>query len=177
MEKKALGRGLDALLPTGRNTADPERGDVQELRLEAVVPNRFQPRQQFSEVELAELTASLKQNGLLQPILVRRKGDGIYELSRLLRGQGGTELKLDDATKIVSSRLGRDRFRCDRCERMGVKCVTWLMGAYCNGLARTGDRVDSPLCAVCLERVGGVGKNVAVWALMGAIGGLMKRRK
>ena len=80
MEKKALGRGLDALLPTGRSTADPERGDVQELRLESVVPNRFQPRQQFSEVELAELTASLKQNGLLQPILVRRKGDGIYEL-------------------------------------------------------------------------------------------------
>ena len=80
MEKKALGRGLDALLPTGRTTAEPERGDVQELRLESIVPNRFQPRQQFSEVELAELTASLKQNGLLQPILVRRKGDGIFEL-------------------------------------------------------------------------------------------------
>ncbi|MCK6493921.1 MAG: ParB/RepB/Spo0J family partition protein [Nitrospira sp.] len=60
--------------------ADPERGDVQELRLDSIVPNRFQPRQQFSEVELAELTASLKQNGILQPILVRRKGDGIYEL-------------------------------------------------------------------------------------------------
>ncbi|MBV6469959.1 MAG: Stage 0 sporulation protein J [Nitrospirae bacterium] len=80
MEKKALGRGLDALLPTGRPVADPERGDVQELRLDSIVPNRFQPRQQFSEVELAELTASLKQNGILQPILVRRKGDGIYEL-------------------------------------------------------------------------------------------------
>ncbi|HVG01880.1 MAG TPA: ParB/RepB/Spo0J family partition protein [Nitrospira sp.] len=80
MEKKALGRGLDALLPTGRTTAEPERGDVQELLLESIVPNRFQPRQQFSEVELAELTASLKQNGLLQPILVRRKGDGIFEL-------------------------------------------------------------------------------------------------
>ncbi len=80
MEKKALGRGLDALLPTSRATAEPERGDVQELRLESIVPNRFQPRQQFSEVELAELTASLKQNGLLQPILVRRKGDGIFEL-------------------------------------------------------------------------------------------------
>ena len=80
MEKKALGRGLDALLPVGRTTAEPERGDAQELRLESIVPNRFQPRQQFSETELAELTASLKQNGLLQPILVRRKGDGIFEL-------------------------------------------------------------------------------------------------
>ena len=80
MEKKALGRGLDALLPVGRTTAEPERGDTHELQLESIVPNRFQPRQQFSETELAELTASLKQNGLLQPILVRRKGDGIFEL-------------------------------------------------------------------------------------------------
>ncbi|MBX3236140.1 MAG: ParB/RepB/Spo0J family partition protein [Nitrospiraceae bacterium] len=80
MEKKALGRGLDALLPTAKTTADPERGDTQELRLEAIVPNRFQPRQSFSEVELAELTASIKQSGVLQPILVRRKGDGIFEL-------------------------------------------------------------------------------------------------
>lgn len=80
MEKKALGRGLDALLPTGKSSVEPERGDVQELRLEAIVPNRYQPRQQFSELELTELTASLKQNGLLQPILVRRKGDGIFEL-------------------------------------------------------------------------------------------------
>lgn len=80
MEKKALGRGLDALLPAAKTTADPERGDTLELRLEAIVPNRFQPRQSFSEVELAELTASIKQSGVLQPILVRRKGDGIFEL-------------------------------------------------------------------------------------------------
>ncbi len=80
MEKKALGRGLDALLPTAKTTVDPERGDTLELRLEAIVPNRFQPRQSFSEVELAELTASIKQSGVLQPILVRRKGDGIFEL-------------------------------------------------------------------------------------------------
>ena len=81
MEKKALGRGLDALLPAvTRPVAEPDRGDVQELRLDSVVPNRYQPRQQFSEAELVELAQSLKQNGLLQPILVRRKGDGIFEL-------------------------------------------------------------------------------------------------
>lgn len=81
MEKKALGRGLDALLPAAtRPVVEPNRGDVQELRLDSVVPNRYQPRQQFSEAELVELAQSLKQNGLLQPILVRRKGDGIFEL-------------------------------------------------------------------------------------------------
>lgn len=81
MEKKALGRGLEALLP---HTAKPESTystqDVQELLLEHIIPNRYQPRTTFSEDELSQLAESIKQNGLLQPILVRRRGDGIYEL-------------------------------------------------------------------------------------------------
>ena len=80
MEKKALGRGLDALLPSAKPASMPELPEVQHLRIDAIVPNRYQPRQTFAPQELAELTASLKQSGLLQPILVRRKGDGIYEL-------------------------------------------------------------------------------------------------
>jgi len=80
MEKKALGRGLDALLPATKPVSMLESSDVQHLRVDAIVPNRYQPRQTFSPQELAELTVSLKQSGLLQPILVRRKGDGIYEL-------------------------------------------------------------------------------------------------
>lgn len=80
MEKKALGRGLDALLPAIKPVSMTELPDVQHLRIDAIVPNRYQPRQSFSSQELAELTTSLKQSGLLQPILVRRKGDGIYEL-------------------------------------------------------------------------------------------------
>lgn len=80
MEKKALGRGLEALLPTTKPAPMPELPEVQHLRLDAIVPNRYQPRQTFSSQELAELAASLKQTGLLQPVLVRRKGDGMYEL-------------------------------------------------------------------------------------------------
>ena len=80
MEKKALGRGLDALLPATKPASISELSEVQSLKVDAIVPNRYQPRQMFSPEELAELTASLKQSGLLQPILVRRKGDGIYEL-------------------------------------------------------------------------------------------------
>lgn len=80
MEKKALGRGLDALLPTIKPAPLPDVPEVQHLSLDAIVPNRYQPRQTFSPQELAELAASLKQSGLLQPVLVRRKGDGMYEL-------------------------------------------------------------------------------------------------
>ena len=80
MEKKALGRGLDALLPAAKPVSMPELPEVQHLLVDSIVPNRYQPRQAFPSQELAELTASLKQSGLLQPILVRRKGDGLYEL-------------------------------------------------------------------------------------------------
>ena len=80
MEKRALGRGLDALLPTTKPAPMPELPEVQHLSVAAIVPNRYQPRQTFSPQELAELAASLKQSGLLQPVLVRRKGDGMYEL-------------------------------------------------------------------------------------------------
>ena len=80
MEKKALGRGLDALLPAAKPASITELPEVQHLRVDAIVPNRYQPRQTFPTQELAELTALLKHSGLLQPILVRRKGDGMYEL-------------------------------------------------------------------------------------------------
>ncbi|MCP9469789.1 MAG: ParB/RepB/Spo0J family partition protein [Nitrospira sp.] len=80
MEKKALGKGLDALLPSLPGTHPVEGSDIQYLRVEDIVPNRYQPRQHFSPEELAELAASIHETGMLQPIMVRRKGDGIFEL-------------------------------------------------------------------------------------------------
>jgi hypothetical protein len=76
-----------------------------------------------------------------------------------------------------AGRLGRDRYRCARCQRLGVKCLTWLAGGYCNGLARAseGGGWDKPLCASCNDRVGEVGRTVVGWSLIGAFGGLFKR--
>jgi hypothetical protein len=75
-------------------------------------------------------------------------------------------------------RLDRDRYKCARCERLGVKCLTWLAGGYCNGLARADvGRIDKPLCASCNDRVGEVGRTVIGWSLVGAFGGLLKPRK
>ena len=80
MEKKALGRGLEALLPISGVKTLLEDKEIQELPIEHIIPNRYQPRREFSDSELVELAESVKQNGLLQPILVRRKGDGFFEL-------------------------------------------------------------------------------------------------
>lgn len=81
MEKKALGKGLEALLPTVHfKEPAPQHADVQEVPLSQIIPNRYQPRTTFSEYEILELSESIKKNGLIQPIMVRRKGDGVYEL-------------------------------------------------------------------------------------------------
>ncbi|TMQ30942.1 MAG: ParB/RepB/Spo0J family partition protein [Nitrospirae bacterium] len=103
MEKKALGRGLDALLPPIKKLASmPELQDVQHLRVDAIVPNRYQPRQAFPLQGLEELSASLKQSGLLQPILVRRKGDGIYELiSGERRWRAAKEAGLETIQSVI----------------------------------------------------------------------------
>lgn len=102
MEKKALGRGLDALLPPIKLASMPESQDVQRLRVDAIVPNRYQPRQAFPLQGLEELSASLKQSGLLQPILVRRKGDGIYELiSGERRWRAAKEAGLETIQSVI----------------------------------------------------------------------------
>lgn len=80
MEKKALGKGLDALLPPARMARAEDTADVQRIAVDQIVPNRYQPRQTFLQQELAALTASIKESGVIQPIMVRRKGDGTYEL-------------------------------------------------------------------------------------------------
>jgi hypothetical protein len=75
-------------------------------------------------------------------------------------------------------RFTRDRYKCARCQKLGVKCMTWLTGGYCNGLARASEGVmDKPLCALCNQRVGEVGRSVISWGIMGALGGLLKPRK
>lgn len=81
MEKKALGRGLEVLLPTRSAGGVRVSGEaIQLVPVTKIIPNRFQPRQLFGEGELDALAESIKQNGILQPLLVRRTGDGIFEL-------------------------------------------------------------------------------------------------
>lgn len=72
--RPALGRGLSALLP-GAAPPPLRQSPLLEVEIGQVTPNRFQPRRQFSEESLAELAASIKEHGLLQPILVSQKGE------------------------------------------------------------------------------------------------------
>jgi len=98
MARKALGKGLEALIPTeqapaasvkpeipgaGAGVVEPrEDGDghgVRTLRIEEIRANPWQPRSEVAEEALGELAASIQARGLLQPVVVRRTDDG-YEL-------------------------------------------------------------------------------------------------
>jgi len=71
--KQALGRGLSALLP-GREDV-PRETYAREVEVGRLVPNRFQPRRDFSEAGLAELAASIREQGVIQPIVVTPRGE------------------------------------------------------------------------------------------------------
>ncbi|MCJ7830819.1 MAG: ParB/RepB/Spo0J family partition protein, partial [Desulfobacterales bacterium] len=70
-KKLALGRGLDALLPSSSTPESPSK-EFFRCETDLIRPNRYQPRRKFSEAELAELAQSIKAQGILQPLLVRR---------------------------------------------------------------------------------------------------------
>ncbi len=86
MKRPALGRGLDALIPgadmpEGRidTSSEAGRGKIAEIPLEKIVANKYQPRQSFDAARLAELAESIKEQGVIQPIVVRPV-DGLYEI-------------------------------------------------------------------------------------------------
>jgi ParB family transcriptional regulator, chromosome partitioning protein len=83
VKKRALGRGLDALLgaePLGPApqpaAATPHAAEIRKIPFVRLRPNPYQPRRHFSDEGLAELSQSIRVNGILQPIVARQRGDG-----------------------------------------------------------------------------------------------------
>jgi len=79
LKKKVLGRGLEALISQELKETVSEVERVKELNIDEIEPNPNQPREHFDEASLKELAQSIKKNGILQPVVVRRKGRR-YEL-------------------------------------------------------------------------------------------------
>src|SRR5436305_13541146 len=77
MGKRGLGRGLEALLST---SLEQEDATLRELPLGQIRANPYQPRSSFDERTLDELTSSVQEHGILQPVIVKRAGVGSYEL-------------------------------------------------------------------------------------------------
>lgn len=74
--KPALGKGLSALIPEKK----VDTKDVRELKIDAIVPNEYQPRRIFNDKTLNELVASIKEKGVIQPVIVRKTAGSVYQL-------------------------------------------------------------------------------------------------
>ena len=74
IQRRALGRGLDALLPA-IPAAAPIRDGVQHIELSRIDPNPFQARQHFDQEKLRELAQSIKNHGVMQPVVARANGE------------------------------------------------------------------------------------------------------
>jgi len=83
-QRTGLGKGLESLIPTGGKSAPASfkagGGGVQQVAVDAIRPNPRQPRIHINEEELAELAASIREHGVIQPLIVRPKPDGTFTL-------------------------------------------------------------------------------------------------
>ncbi len=75
--KPALGKGLSALIP---DKGKAPTKDIPELSLKSIIPNEYQPRRIFNDAPLNELVASIKEKGVIQPVIVRKSANNIYQL-------------------------------------------------------------------------------------------------
>ena len=81
VKKPGLGRGLDVLLSSAREAATrPDETLLKKLPVEKIKPGAYQPRMYFDPEALQELADSIKAQGMVQPVVVRRLSDGSYEL-------------------------------------------------------------------------------------------------
>src|SRR6266849_1323910 len=78
-QKKVLGRGLGALIPQ-RGDVDPLRDGLAQIPITQITPNPYQPRKAFNEASIEELARSVREHGIVQPIVVTRTSDSHYRL-------------------------------------------------------------------------------------------------
>lgn len=89
IKKRGLGRGLDALLDASKSTNNQETSQLaasKEVAIEKLSPSEFQPRRHFAAEALNELAASIEQQGLMQPLVVRQK-EGVFGEYEIIAGE------------------------------------------------------------------------------------------
>ncbi|HHX50363.1 MAG TPA: ParB/RepB/Spo0J family partition protein [Clostridia bacterium] len=108
--KRALGKGLQALFPpTPAFQEGVYEGRVVELQIDQIEPGTFQPRQKFDQEKLQELASSIKEHGVVQPIVVRRLPEGEYRIvAGERRWRACKQLKLATIPAIIKDYSDRE---------------------------------------------------------------------
>lgn len=104
MSKNKLGRGLSALLPEKNSTTSVESG-LQTIAIEKITTNPYQPRIIFKAESILELANSIKENGLIQPIVVRKKDNGFELISGERRLRAAKQLGHNSIPAIIKEQI------------------------------------------------------------------------
>jgi ParB family chromosome partitioning protein len=112
---RGLGRGLDVLLPTRkeppRGTGQAhEQGNVFDCPIEKIVPQKGQPRQHFDRDRLEELAESIRQHGLIEPLIVRKRGEEYELIAGERRWRAAQRAGLREVQVVVRDASARDAF-------------------------------------------------------------------
>jgi len=106
--KRGLGRGLSALMAdvvpesVQRDSSSEVSTGLQMLPIELIVPNAQQPRKRFAESELEDLTISISEKGIIQPLIVRPTSDGLYQIvAGERRWRGAQRAKLHEVPVVI----------------------------------------------------------------------------
>lgn len=118
MARKALGRGLASLIPSAVNrevsvapelrTVEPRQGEIQHVALDKIVRNPAQPRTQFDPDTIKELASSIRERGVLQPVLLRPSGGSFQIVAGERRYLAAREAGLETIPSIVRQFTDRE---------------------------------------------------------------------
>ena len=144
MSKKVLGKGLEALFDSGTGTDNPVAAEIEKslgfyADIEKVAPNPDQPRKDFDEESLNELAESIREKGVLQPVLVERKNDSFVIIAGERRYRAALIAGLKTIPVIEKSFSGEEKLEAALIENIHrenltpieeAKAYRILMGMY-----------------------------------------------
>lgn len=108
MSKVALGKGLDALIPEyPKDVVKPEKNLVQ-IKMDKIKPNPYQPRGRFDNEKMEELTLSVKEKGIIQPVVVRRVGEQFELVAGERRFLAAQKLGMEKLPALVMEKLSKE---------------------------------------------------------------------
>lgn len=115
MLKKGLGRGIEALIPVG---PDPQDTPIVELDPAVIKPDPLQPRQVFDDAKIEELAASLKEHGVIQPLIVRRVGQSYRLVAGERRLRAAIRAGIDRVPAVLRSMDDREAMEVSLVENL-----------------------------------------------------------
>jgi len=126
MERKALGKGISALIPEKPEIEFGHKNEIIYVQTEQIRPNPFQPREDFDTQSIEELAQSIKEKGVIQPLLVRRKGDSYELIAGERRLRAAKLLNLKEIPIIVKDVEDRDSLELaliENIQRQGLNSI------------------------------------------------------